>query len=133
MKMKAITLYGLKQLATLASGFGKKKKLFILIYHRVLDEPDFMRPGEVDKIKFAWQMELLSKYFNVLSMSDALEKIQKNTLPPRAVCITFDDGYADNYHNALPILKNNQLTATFFISSGYLMVEECGMIRSSKQ
>jgi peptidoglycan/xylan/chitin deacetylase (PgdA/CDA1 family) len=115
-----ILLKILKVVATAASGLGKHKKLFILIYHRVLDEPDFMRPGEVDKAAFTWQMELLSKYFNVLPLHDALQKMQTGTLPSRAVCITFDDGYADNYTNALPILKRFSLTATFFIANGFL-------------
>jgi peptidoglycan/xylan/chitin deacetylase (PgdA/CDA1 family) len=56
----------------------------------------------------------------VLSLAEALDKLENNQLPPRAVCITFDDGYADNYLNALPILKENKLQATFFIASGYL-------------
>lgn len=117
---KSFPLKILKVLATIASGTSKRKKLFILIYHRVLDKPDFMRPGEVDNAVFSWQMELLSKYFNVLPLHDALQKMQTNTLPPRAVCITFDDGYADNCINALPILKQFNLSATFFIANGYL-------------
>ena len=110
----------LEPLATLASGIGKQKKLFILIYHRVLDQADFMRPGEVDKRTFTWHMQLLAKHFNVLSLEDALQRMQTDLLPPRAVCITFDDGYADNYKNALPILQQFNLTATFFIASGFL-------------
>jgi len=120
MKMQSLLLHGLKHVATVASGLGEQKKLFILIYHRVFDEPDFMQPGEVDKKNFTWQMGLIEKYFNVLSLPDAIERMEKGMLPPRAVCITFDDGYADNYLNALPILKKKQLTATFFIASGYL-------------
>lgn len=116
--MKLI-LAALKLLCMLMSGF-KQRKLFILIYHRVLDECDFMHPGEVNREIFSWQMALLAKYFNVLSLSDALEGLATDTLPPRAVCITFDDGYADNYFNALPILLKNNLKATFFIASGYL-------------
>lgn len=116
----SIFLNLLKPLATLASGIGKRKKLFILIYHRVLDEPDFLRPGEVDKTAFNWQMELLSKYFNVLPLHDALQQRRAGALPSRAVCITFDDGYADNVTNALPILKRYDLTATFFIANGFL-------------
>jgi peptidoglycan/xylan/chitin deacetylase (PgdA/CDA1 family) len=112
--------FGLKNLATLTSGLGKDKKLFILIYHRVLDKPDFMRPGEVDIDSFDWQMALISKYFNVLPLNEAVEKMQDGKLPPRAVCITFDDGYADNLHNAAPVLNKYGLTATFFIASGYL-------------
>jgi peptidoglycan/xylan/chitin deacetylase (PgdA/CDA1 family) len=118
--MRSILLSGLKQIATLSSGLGRQKKLFILIYHRVLDEPHFMRPGEVDKSSFSWQMELLATYFNVLPLHEALQHLENDTLPPRAVTITFDDGYADNLYNALPILKQYHLTATFFIASGYL-------------
>lgn len=117
---QALLLNLLRPLATLASGLGKRKKLLIMIYHRVLDEPDFMRPGEVDKEKFTWQMQLLAEYFNVLPLPEALERMQSDTLPPRAVCITFDDGYADNYTNALPILQQFDLNATFFIASGFL-------------
>lgn len=120
MTMNTFILAGLKHLATVTSGLGKQKKLFVLIYHRVLDEPDFMRPGEADKNVFSWQMALLAKYFNVLPFSEAFEKLQTNTLPARAVCITFDDGYADNLQNAVPILKRHNFTATFFIASGYL-------------
>ncbi|MGZ8161903.1 MAG: polysaccharide deacetylase family protein [Methylobacter sp.] len=118
--MQAILLKTLQLLCTLASGLGSKKKLFILIYHQVLDQPDFMRPWEIDKTVFSWQMALIAKYFNVLPLHEALEKMANGTLPPRAVCITFDDGYANNYTNALPILLANKLTATFFIASGYL-------------
>ncbi|MCQ8103096.1 polysaccharide deacetylase family protein [Methylomonas sp. SURF-2] len=117
---QAFLLKLLQPLASFASGIGKRKKLLIMIYHRVLDEPDFMRPGEVDKEKFTWQMELLAKHFNVLPLPEALERMQSDTLPSRAVCITFDDGYADNYTNALPILQQFNLKATFFIASGFL-------------
>jgi len=118
--MQAFVLHVLKPFATLASGLGAQKKLSILIYHRVLDQADFMRPGEVDKQAFTWQMQLLARYFNVLSLNEALSGLQNDNLPPRAVTITFDDGYADNLHNALPILKQFGLSATFFIASGYL-------------
>ena len=118
--MQSLLLHALKLIATLVSGLGKEKKLFILIYHRVLDDQDYMRPVEVDKKVFTWQMELLSNYFNVLPLAEALEKNKTATLPSRAVAITFDDGYSDNYLNALPILKKYGLNATFFIASGYL-------------
>lgn len=116
----AFLLSLLQPLATLASGIGKRRKLLIMIYHRVLDEPDFMRPGEVDKVTFTWQMQLLAKHFNVLPLAEAMDRMQNDTLPSRSICITFDDGYADNYNNALPILQKFNLTATFFIANGFL-------------
>lgn len=116
----SILLTLIKHMASIACGMGKQKKLFILIYHRVLDEPDYLRPGDVDKTAFTWQMELLSKYFNVLPLHNALQLLQKNELPPRAVSITFDDGYADNFTNALPILKRFNLSSVFFIAHGFI-------------
>lgn len=74
----------------------------------------------IDAKTFDWQMELLKKNFNVLSLSDALVKLKTGNLPTKAVCITFDDGYADNYLNALPILKRYGLPATFFVVSEIL-------------
>lgn len=116
--MKPI-LIALKNICTLVSSF-KTKKLSILIYHRVLNKYDFMNPWEVDKSVFNWQMELLAQYFNVLPLNEALQKLKNNTLPARTVCITFDDGYADNYLNALPILLKHNLNATFFVASDFL-------------
>ena len=46
--------------------------------------------------------------------------LREGTLPERALCITFDDGYADNYDVALPILKKHDVRATFFVTSGLL-------------
>jgi len=118
--MQSLILSGLKRIATLKSRISKQNQLFILIYHRVLDAPDFMRPWEVDKQQFSWQMELLATHFNALPLHDDLQQLKNNTLPSLAVAITFDDGYADNLLNAAPILKKHNLNATFFIASGYL-------------
>lgn len=40
------------------------------------------------------------------------------SLPEKAVFIAFDDGYADNYNYAYPILREERVTATFFVVSG---------------
>lgn len=69
---------------------------------------------------FTWQMETLANCFNVLSLSDAIEAIKKNRIPPRAVCISFDDGYRSCHDLALPILTRLGLPATVFVTSGYL-------------
>lgn len=99
---------------------AKAKPLAILIFHRVLAQVDPLLSGEPDISTFDWQMNLLARHFNVLPLSDAISHLQSGTLPARAVSITFDDGYADNYENALPVLEKYNLPATFFIATGYL-------------
>jgi len=118
--MENMALGLLKAAGSFLCGFGRERKLSILIYHRVLAEPDFMRPDEIDVHAFGWQMDLLARYFNVLPLAEALDRLRHGDLPPRAVCVTFDDGYADNATLALPILQRWNLPATFFIATGFL-------------
>lgn len=96
------------------------KKFGILIYHRVLDEPDSLRPFEVDRYTFAKQLEILTRFCSLLPLSEALERSRDGTLPPRSICITFDDGYADNSEIALPLLLKYGAVATFFVATAYI-------------
>jgi peptidoglycan/xylan/chitin deacetylase (PgdA/CDA1 family) len=105
--------------AALSPG-GANGRLSILIFHRVLSAPDPLLHDEVDARLFAQRMELLRSEFNVLPLSEAIERLAQGRLPPRAACVTFDDGYADNHDVALPILRRLGVPATFFIASGYL-------------
>lgn len=95
-------------------------KLSILIYHRVLARPDPLLPSLPDRRRFDAQMALLKRCFRVLPVSLAVQLLRRRALPPRAACITFDDGYADNVEHALPILRKHGLNAAFFIASGFL-------------
>ena len=79
-----------------------------------------MLEGEADIAVFEWQMELMARNFNVLPLAQAIERLRTKSLPARAAAITFDDGYADNVENALPVLTRYGLNATFFIGSAYL-------------
>lgn len=95
-------------------------RLSILIYHRVLAEPDPLFPAEVDRNMFEGQLRALRRFFNVLPLSEAARRLRLGRLPPRSACITFDDGYADNEQIALPILQRYRLPACFFIATAYL-------------
>ncbi len=97
-----------------------KQRLSILIYHRVLPGHDPMRPNEPTIAEFDWQMRLLRDNFNPLPLVEAVERLRTGTLPNRAVCVTFDDGYADNELHALPILRKYAIPATVFVSTGFL-------------
>ncbi|MFT6915423.1 MAG: peptidoglycan/xylan/chitin deacetylase (PgdA/CDA1 family) [Motiliproteus sp.] len=100
-----------------------QQKLAIVIYHSVVAHKDPMRPDVPDLAEFQWQMELLQQQFNPLSMSDAIKGLRAGTLPPRAVCVTFDDGYLDNLEVALPILQRTGVPATVFIATHFCQGE----------
>ena len=94
--------------------------LSILIYHRVVAKPDPLFPEEVDARRFEQHLRLLTRWFHVLPLTEAVRRLQQRRLPSRAACITFDDGYADNAEVALPILQRYRAHATFFVTSGFL-------------
>jgi peptidoglycan/xylan/chitin deacetylase (PgdA/CDA1 family) len=94
--------------------------LSILIYHRVLAGPDPLFPEQVDARRFEQQMRLVNRWFRVIPLTEAVRRLAERSLPPRAACITFDDGYADSAAVALPILQRHGVSATFFVASGFL-------------
>ena len=95
-------------------------QLSILIFHRVQAQEDPLFPLEVNAQRFDRVMALVAANFRVLPLLQAVQAIEKGRLPPRALSITFDDGYADNHDVALPILQRHGLSACFFIATGFL-------------
>lgn len=99
----------------------------IMTYHHV-NNADPKRQDAVSPERFEWHMAYLKKHhFNVLSLRTLVQTIkQGKPLPRKSVVITFDDGYADNYEQAFPILKKYGFPATIFViadvinTDGYL-------------
>ncbi len=77
-------------------------------------------PQVPDAATFDRQISALAKVFRVMALDEALRRLREGTLPPRSICITFDDGYRDNIEVAVPVLRKNGVSATFFISTGFL-------------
>lgn len=110
----------LKQALGWLSPAGPQARLSVLIFHRVMPEPDPLFPDEMHARRFMEVCGWLKSWFTVLPLDESVARLKAGTLPARAACITFDDGYADNYHVALPILQRCELSATFFIATGFL-------------
>lgn len=107
-------------LLTLLSPPGSRARLSILIFHRVLPQPDPLFPDEMHAERFDEICAWLAGGFNVLPMDQAVDRLRRGDLPARALAITFDDGYADNHDVALPILQRHRLPAAFYIATGFL-------------
>jgi len=99
---------------------GLRGHLSVLIFHRVLQASDPLSPDIPDAAAFEAQMQWVKTWFTVLPLADAIHELYAGRLPPRALSITFDDGYADNEEVAAPILSRLELTATFFVATGFL-------------
>ena len=110
----------LKNLFELLAPGGSRARLSILIFHRVLPAPDPLLPDLLDASGFDEVCRWLRAWFSVLPLDEAVQGLAAGTLPARTAAITFDDGYADNHDQALPILQRHGLAATFFVATGYL-------------
>src|SRR5882724_6749388 len=115
-KLSSLDAFFLRTGSGMLSGRGRNASLLVMIFHRVLPAPDAMMPDEPDAASFAAQMDLVAGNFNVLPLREAVTRLRSGTLPPRALSITFDDGYANNYEVALPILAARKLPATVFVA-----------------
>lgn len=104
----------------IASRNPSAARLCVVNYHRILDRPDPMLESEPDLATFRWQMALLAECFNVMPLREAIAALREGRLPPRAVCITFDDGYRSVHDLALPVLREFGLPATVFVTSGHV-------------
>ncbi len=111
---------GIRWLFHALSPGGRRGRLSVMIFHRVLRERDLLFPGEPDAARFDAQLSLLKRWFHVLPLPDAIRGLREGRLPPRSLTITFDDGYADNCTVALPILQRHKLRAAFFIATDYV-------------
>ena len=105
--------------------------LTILAYHRVMptDALDCY-PYDQELIsatprQFDSQMRHLREHLNPVPLKDVIAHIEQGTpLPTNPVAVTFDDGFADTYRYAFPILRRYRIPATIFVSTGYVETGE---------
>jgi peptidoglycan/xylan/chitin deacetylase (PgdA/CDA1 family) len=99
---------------------SQKPVLGIFSYHRVLAKKDPLEPDYPDAQEFSRQIASAKSLFKILPLEDAVEEIRSGKAKQHMAAITFDDGYADNYHVALPVLRHHKVPATIFVATAYL-------------
>lgn len=87
----------------------------IFFGHRIADDFDDLLGG-IPPDLFARQIAWLARHFRFLSMDELVEHIhQRKPVPANSVVLTLDDGYVDNYTNALPVLERYRVPATIYL------------------
>ncbi|MBI3548324.1 MAG: polysaccharide deacetylase family protein [Elusimicrobia bacterium] len=93
--------------------------LMIPTYHKVGDYPEGSRLKAlwVTAEEFRWQMEYLVRHGFTTLLFRELEEIRqgKRKMPAKPALVTFDDGYANNYEIAYPIMKEVGVKGNIFL------------------
>ena len=88
----------------------------VLFYHRIADDGDsfltFSNRG------FARHIAWLKRHCDVVSLEEAQRRIRTGDGRRPCVSITFDDGYADNCREAIPLLIRERIPCTYFADAG---------------
>lgn len=105
--------------------FIHRHDVVILMIHGVMDDRDGpswrpLRP-QLSREKLGQHLRAISKTYHVVSLDDAVEMLDgRRPIEPYSVVLTFDDGYRNNMTHALPILRQYNATATFFVPTGFV-------------
>lgn len=92
----------------------------ILAYHRVASTR--VDPWQicVSPERFAQQLKAISEVADVVPLPEFGQRLEAARRTRPVLAITFDDGYADNLHAALPVLEHFKMPATIFLSTGWI-------------
>lgn len=93
-------------------------RVLTLLYHRVRTYNQDTQLLSVTPKHFAEQLDWLKANYKIVRFDENWERIEGD-----AVCITFDDGYRDNFLTAAPILNQRQIPATVFVATGNIDTE----------
>ncbi|MCM2369526.1 polysaccharide deacetylase family protein [Aporhodopirellula aestuarii] len=90
----------------------------VLFYHRVAD----CHPNDwtISTDQFIRHVEYCREHYEIISLGEAQKRLQENCSPRPAVCITFDDGYAENMQSAIPWLIRNRIPCTYFVATEHV-------------
>ncbi|MGD9588157.1 MAG: polysaccharide deacetylase family protein [Pyrinomonadaceae bacterium] len=98
--------------------FLNRNKLLILMYHRFSSGEEI---GKTSAALFERHLVYLKLHYNPISLSEAVTRyIANEPVPPRSVVLTVDDGYADFFDVAFPLLTKYEFPATIYVVTDFV-------------
>lgn len=100
-------------------------QLLIVMYHGILSERRAWDHWcQIPAVEFRWQIEYLKRHYEVLPLSEIINRRSSDQpLPRRCAAITFDDGLRNNFNVAFPILRELNVPATMYLATGYVSTD----------
>ena len=101
----------------------QRQRSVILTYHGILpgddDGYDFLNHNFISEAMFDRQLQYLRQHYRFISLGELVGHYERGVQPPpRSVALTFDDGFANNYSVAFPLLKRHGIPFTVFLTTG---------------
>ncbi|MEO8449793.1 MAG: polysaccharide deacetylase family protein [Gemmatimonadota bacterium] len=99
-----------------------RNRAVIAVFHRV-DDRYGGTPITVTESEFKAYCDFFAAHFQVIPLSELMNRLRAGRPIGGALAITFDDGYRDNYLRAAPELRRRGLPACFYIATGFIGTE----------
>lgn len=118
------TVFPKVRLERLAGRWGRKLRrrygascVNIVTYHSIGPDCGSIHPCGHTQADFERNIDYLVEHCNIISLRSLVETLERREFPERAAVITFDDGYADTLHRAVPMLYRRRIPMTIFLTT----------------
>jgi peptidoglycan/xylan/chitin deacetylase (PgdA/CDA1 family) len=102
----------------------QRSRAVVLTYHGVLNgsaDYDYLNHNFIAADVFDAQMRYICRHYRPIALRELVAAYRDGRTPPaRSVVVTFDDGFANNFTVALPILERLSIPFTVFVATGLL-------------